>query len=425
MWNDFPAIKKNVRENFSKLSNLNIMENSEVVHVVSSSAKVKGAIAAGKDGSLVYIKTNNVILATGGFCGLYKNNTNTSDTTGLGQSVAYEAGAELINLEFVQIVPCFITPTYNAMLPETSLLFAERIQSIDGKELLSQYLPKGVSPRQCIDSRSGHGPFTSVDYSKFFDIAAVKEIQRTGKQDACEIVFSRNILDSDNPAIKLQVANMAKQHIDIVNDRLTYAEFGNSSNGGVFINENAETCVEGLFAAGEVSGGLHGADRMGGLASGSCFVFGKLAADSVAKRKNEPRDYASEEQALKQFADMLYGGSGSINTKQAMEEAKDIFDQSANVIRTQEGLKAGSLRLAELAATFSAGSAIEAGENIGAAAAVHHSLQTARLILTSMLERKESRGAHYREDFPDMDDKNFSFRIVHNCAGGAPETRHI
>ena len=425
MWNDFPAIKKNVRENFSKLSNLKIMENSEVVHVVSIGAKVKGAIAAGKDGSLVYIKTNNVILATGGFCGLYKNNTNTADTTGLGQSVAYEAGAELINLEFVQILPCFITPTYNALVPETSLMFVERIQNTNGEELLSQYLPEGITTKQCFDSRSGHGPFTSVDYSKFFDIASVKEIQRTDRQDACEIVFSRKILESDNPAIKLQVANMAKQHIDVINDRLTFAEFGNSSNGGVFINENAETRIEGLFAAGEVSGGLHGADRMGGLASGSCFVFGKRSADSVTKRKDEPCDYAGEEQALKQFSDMLFRGSGSMSTKQAMTEVKDIFDKSANVIRTQEGLEAGSRRLAELAASFSAGSAIEAGENIGAAAAAHHSLQTARLISTSMLERKESRGAHYREDFPNMDDENFSFRIVHSCTGGVSEIRHI
>ncbi len=424
-WSDFASIKKNVRENFSKLSNLKIIENSEVVHVVSSGTKVKGAIAAGKDGSLVYIKTNNVILATGGFCSLYKNNTNTADTTGLGQSVAYEAGAELINLEFVQILPCFITPTYNALLPETSLLFVERVQSIDGKELLSQYLPEGVSPRQCIDSRSGHGPFTSADYSKFFDIAAVKEIQRTGRQDACEIVFSEKILRSDNPAIKLQVANMSKQHIDVINDRLTFAEFGNSSNGGVFINENAQTCVEGLFAAGEVSGGLHGADRMGGLASGSCFVFGKRAADSAAKRKDEPCDYASEEQALKQFTDTLFGSSGSISTKQAMEEVKDIFDKSANVIRTKAGLQKGFERLKNLQNSYSAGNSIESGENIGAAAATHHSLKTAQLILTSMLERKESRGAHYREDFPDMDDENFGFRIVHSHKGKEPETRHI
>ena len=425
MWSDFPTIKKNVRENFSKISNLKIMENSELVHIVSSGNKVRGAVAAGKNGSLVYIKTNNVILATGGFCGLYKNNTNTADTTGLGQALAYEAGAELINLEFVQILPCFVTPKYNALLPETSLAFVERVQDADGRELLAQYLPDGVTPKQCVESRSGHGPFTSVDYSKYFDIASVKEIQRTGRQDACEIVFSKDILESDNPAIKLQVANMARQHIDVINDRLTYAEFGNSSNGGVFINENAETCVEGLFAAGEVSGGLHGADRMGGLASGSCYVFGKRAADSAAQRQSEPSDYASEEEAAGQLSDILFENSGTLSSKQAMDEVRDLFDRCANVIRTQQGLEEGMERLKDLRASFSAGSAVQAGETIGAAMSARHSLKTAQLILTSMLERKESRGAHYREDFPEMDDKSFGFRIVHSQKGGVPETKHI
>ena len=425
MWNEFASIKQNVRDNFSHTDNLRVMQNNEIVHIVSIENKVKGAISAGKDGKLTYIKTNNLILATGGFCGLYKNNTNTADTTGLGQAMAYDAGAKLINLEFVQILPCFVTPTYNALLPETSLLYAQQLQDATGREILSQYLPKGITPRQCIDSRSGHGPFTSVDYSKFFDIAAVKEIQRAGRQDACEIVFSSEILKSDNPAIQLQVKNMAKQNIDVTKDRLTIAPFGNSSNGGVLINKNAETNVEGLFAAGEVSGGLHGADRIGGLASGSCFVFGRRAALSAAKRKNEPQDYADQAQAMKQFCEILFSGNGSISPSQVMTEVNNIFDRYANVIRTQSGLQKGLDEITSLESSYSAGNAAETGENIGSAAAARHSLKTAQLVLTAMLERKESRGAHYREDFPSINDAEFNFRTVVSIDSGKPKTEHV
>ena len=147
-WNDFVGIKNSVRKNFSEIPNLNVMEQSSVVHIVSSGKKVRGVIVADSQSRLHFIKTNNVILATGGFCSLYKNNTNTMDTLGLGQVIAYDAGARLINLEFVQILPCFVTPRHNALLPETSLLFAERLQDADGREIISQYLPDGVTLRK-------------------------------------------------------------------------------------------------------------------------------------------------------------------------------------------------------------------------------------------------------------------------------------
>lgn len=411
-WSDFTGIKKTVRENFSAFTNLTIMEHSDLVHIVSGDSKVRGAIVADQESKLTYVKTNNVILATGGFCNLYKNNTNTADTSGLGQVIAHDAGAKLINLEFVQMLPCFITPTYNALLPETSLIYAQGLYDTDGRDILSPYLEDGITKRQCIDSRSGHGPFTSVDYSRYFDIATVKEIEKSGHQDAVEIVFSKDILSSDNPAIQLQVKNMAKQGIDAIGDRLTIALFGNSSNGGVYINENAETSVQGLFAAGEVSGGLHGADRMGGLASGCCFVFGKRAADSAAARKNE-KDYAEETEALSQFSDMLHQNTlGNLTPSEAMSEVKDVFDRYTNVIRTEQGLTVGLKKAKELNNSYSAGKAIDNGSGISEAVAARHSLKMAELVLTSMLERKESRGAHYREDYPNLDNKNYSFRTA-------------
>lgn len=411
-WSNFLGIKSTVRKNFSAFPNLTIMEHSDLVHIVSTDGKVRGAIVADQESKLTYVKANNVILATGGFCSLYKNNTNTADTSGLGQIMAYDAGAKLINLEFVQMLPCFITPTYNALLPETSLIYAQGLYDTDGNDILSPYLENGVTSRQCIDNRSGHGPFTSVDYSKYFDIATVKEIENANRQDAVEIKFNKEILNTDNPAIQLQVKNMATQGIDAISDRLTIALFGNSSNGGVYINENAETSVHGLFAAGEVSGGLHGADRMGGLASGCCFVFGKRAADSAAARKNE-KDYAKETEALSQFSDILHENkSSSLTPSEAMIQVKDIFDSYANVIRTEQGLIVGLQKAKELSSSFSAGKAIENGSGISEAVAARHSLKMAQLALTSMLERKESRGAHYREDYPNSDNRFYSFRTA-------------
>jgi len=412
MWNDFATIKRNVRTAFNEFPNLTIMEHSDVVHIVSKNKSVQGAVVADKTGNLTHVKTNNIILATGGFAGLYTNNTNTADTSGLGQIMAYEAGAKLINLEFVQFLPCFITPTYNASVPETAMLYLDGVFDTDGNDILSPYLPQGVTARRCIDSRSGHGPFTSEDYSKYFDIASLKEILKTGRQDACEITFSPEILKSDNPSIILQVANMKRQNIDVINDRLTMAPFGNSTNGGVFINEHSETGVDGLFAAGEVAGGLHGADRVGGLASGCCFVFGKRAAQSVIKRQGKSPNTATDAQAMQQFSDVLSSGNSGLSASEVMTGIRNTFDSFANIMRTEAGLQKGLLQVAALQKAFSADQAIAAGDTIRDAVAARHSLKMAHLALLTMQARKESRGAHYREDYPLRDDENYMRRIV-------------
>lgn len=414
-WDDFAGNKKNILDTFIKFSNLTIMEYCDVVHIVKKDNKVLGAVAADSRSRLIHIKTNDIIMATGGYCGLYEHNLNTDDACGLGQIMALEAGAKLINIEFIQFIPGMISPVYKAPFYESTMKYCENVLDGDGNDFLSGYLPEYLTVRECLDSRSGHGPFTCMDNSKYFDIAVMKEMLKAGNRKGFQLIYSPDIYEKEDAPIKLYLSYMKKMHIDVIKDKIMIAPFGHAANGGIFINENCETGVEGLFAAGEVSGGLHGADRIGGLSSGSCFVFGKRASTSVIKRLGSGKSsiHASDSEAMLQFETMLKdGGKGMLSANEVMHGINSTLYTYANIIRTEDGLQKGIKQVKELGDSYNIEYAVNRGDSIRNAVSARHSLKMAGLLMTSMKERKESRGAHYRDDYPYTDNERYRKHIV-------------
>ena len=422
-WFEWSKIRKNVYEVFAAKPNVRIMEFCDIVHLVKKNGKIAGAVAADFQSRLYHIQTDNVILATGGYCGLYKHSLNTDDVIGLGQIMALDAGARLVNLEFIQFIPGIIKPVYKTLFSEQTLRYAQAILDDDGNDLLSRYLPEDVTSRECLDSRGHHGPFTSMDYSKYFDISMMKEAIRTGSQKGYRLVYSPEIYKVDNEFIKMYIDFMDKLHIDLIKENITIGSFGQAANGGIFIDENAETGVEGLYAIGEAAGGLHGADRLGGLASGSCLVFGKRAADSVIRRHQagHAMDTANGSDAMEQYEAMLDNGiEGILLPDEVMVEIKRILWTYANVIRSERTLDEALALLAPVEASYNAAYAIKAGAAARDAVKARHCLKMARILLEVMKKRKESRGAHYRDDYPAMDNTNFNKRIFVKNNGTEP-----
>lgn len=416
-WFNLKKISSNVREIFSGLPNAKIMEFCDAILLVKKDNRILGAVAADFQSRLIHIKTKNIIMAAGGYCGLYKHSLNTDDVCGLGQIMSLEAGAKLINLEFIQFIPGMLRPVYKTLFSEQTLRFCDAVLNENGSEVLSKYLPEGVTVRECIDSRAGHGPFTCMDNSKYFDMAMMKEYLLNENQKGCQLIYSSEIYKEDNPFIKMYLSFLDKLNINLIRDKILIAPFGHAANGGVFFNENCETGVEGLYVAGEVAGGLHGADRIGGLASGSCLVFGKRAANSVIHRINQlgtkTTDFASDTEAMVQYESMLDSGiSGVLLPDEVIVEIKSLLWKYANVIRNEKTLNEGLEKLNSINASYNAVYALEGGTAIRDAVKARHSLKMARILLEVMKERKESRGAHYREDYPHLDDKNFKKHIV-------------
>jgi succinate dehydrogenase/fumarate reductase flavoprotein subunit len=176
--------------------------------------------------------------------------------------------------------------------------------------------------------------------------------------------------------------------------------------GGVEIDEHARTAIPGLFAAGEVTSGVHGANRAGGNALTECIVFGDIAGESAARyamgvrREESKREMAAGRLALKDKT-----GKG----RQLLREVQDLTWTYAGPIRNVESLREGLSRVSEkegrLAELEAAGNSLELNE-------VKGSLLISKAIMRASMEREESRGAFYREDFPERDDRNWLKNIV-------------
>ena len=178
--------------------------------------------------------------------------------------------------------------------------------------------------------------------------------------------------------------------------------------GGVEIDEHARTAVPGLFAAGEVTSGVHGANRTGGNALMECAVFGDIAGESAARHAMGVR---REKSKGEMFARMLPLQDKTGKARQLLRGVQDLTWAHAGPIRNAKSLRDGLSRVFEMEAGLgeleAAGRSLELHE-------VKGSLLISKAIMRASLEREESRGAFYRDDFPERDDGNWLKHVVLN-----------
>lgn len=268
-----------IREVFSKQvkkRGLTILENCSILGLLDGSGQIHGAYGVNDDGVLVQIDAKSVILATGGAISLFENNYSIGDLTGDGYSMALDAGADLVNLEFIQFIPATASPKNGLPFEQRALPYLDLEKSNElVKEM--QLHAKKESIIEILSARATHGPFSTRDCGMRFDEA----IDNNG--DNTKLYFKPNIRTSDNWVTKSFAKRMSDNNIDIANDGISLRLFAQAFNGGILIDENASTAVKGLYACGEVAGGMHGADRMGGCAMASTQVFGKIAGENAAQ----------------------------------------------------------------------------------------------------------------------------------------------
>ncbi len=422
VWSGWDAISEKVGRLLRGFPGFRLLEYADVVQLLKKDGQITGAVAADYADRLYYITAPSVVLETGGYSGLYKHSLNTDDVIGLGQAMALEAGAQCVNLEFTQFIPGMISPVYKMLFSETSLKFCEAIEDADGNDILSKYLPEGITVRQCLDSRGGHGPFTNVDESRWFDIAMMSEILKGGGENGFRLIYSPRIYEDKNPFNTIYLSFVTRNNVNLVRDKIMIAPFGHAANGGILIDENASAGLPGLYAAGESTGGLHGADRHGGLASGSCLVFGHRAAQDVIRRHRagEKAPEVSAREAMDAFTGSLdTGHAGNISPGEVMVRIKELLWKRCNVVREESSLKLALSELDAMEGAFNARKSITAAGPVREAVAARHSLRMARALFTAALGRRDSRGAHFRSDYPERDDVNFGKRQFISLRDGA------
>jgi fumarate reductase (CoM/CoB) subunit A len=363
-----------------------------------------------KDGIPKAVQCKAVVIATGGCEELWARNDAASTACGDGLFLAYEAGAELVDLEMLQFYPTIVI--HPSCLKGTLFQYELIIHPdfLGGRLLngLGKTFFEGMPLRDAITRSiwqeiiNGRG---TVHGGVYIDLThSIKDRQSLTQA-----------LEKWQPN---QFHFLQSMGVDLRDKLLEVAPHGHYNMGGVAIDEKAATAVPGLFAAGEASGNLHGANRVSGNALAETQVFGAIAGGSAAqfaagrgfcKTESAAAGIAEAREACRNFQMAKAGG---LRPFQIRERLQDTMWKNCGVERMAEGLKQGRADLETLRKDFMPVLSVYAGE-AGSIRSYPQELQEAwevkmmaglaDLVLSSALAREESRGHHNRHDFPETD----------------------
>ncbi len=376
-----------------------------VFRLLKSDGRILGALAYRRaDGSLVIFRCGALLLATGGAGKMYRVTSNSWESTGDGTALAYDAGAQLRDMEMVQFHPTgMVWPAGVRGILVTEGVRGEGgvLRNNDGERFMERYdhermelssrdiVARAINSEVTAGRGSPHG-------GVFLDITHRKP----------------GYIKSKLPSMYEQFLKLAK--VDITTQPMEVAPTIHYIMGGVRVEaETGAASLPGLFAAGEVAAGLHGANRLGGNSLSDLLVFGKragqaAAAAAKAARKAGRLDQREIDGAIAELMAPLDRPGGE-NPYRLQAEIQEAMSRYAPIVRNAEGLERGVEAITELQArakTCGAGGSGSHAFNPGwhTAIDVHSMLVNAEALLRSAIERKESRGAHARSDFPKADE---------------------
>lgn len=361
-------------------------------------SKVIGGVGISlKDSSLIFFQAKSVIIATGGAGQLYPVTSNTGQKNGDGFALAWNVGADLIDMEEVQFHPTgMVYP-----VSKKGVLVTEAVRG-EGGVLLNknnERFMKKYDPRMELATRDivARSIYQEIIEGRGTDKGGVY-LDITHLQD--------DIIDEKLETMVLQFKNV---NIDIKNELMEVAPTAHHFMGGIRINEKGESTVSNLFGAGEATGGVHGANRLGGNALADTQVFGKIAGENASKLAKKS-DFEINEEMIEEEEIRIKGliKKGSIKPSKLKENLKKLMWEKVAIIRTEKKLNEA---LKELYMMKDMLNDLDVKENFQYntelinALEVTNMIEIAILVVKSAILRRESRGAHYREDFPETKDE--------------------
>ena len=379
-----------------------------VFKLLKADGRIAGALAYRRaDGSLILYRCAALVLASGGAGKMYRVTSNSWESTGDGTALAYDAGAQLRDMEMVQFHPTgMVWPAGVRGILVTEGVRGEGgvLRNKDGERFMERYdrdrmelssrdvVARAINSEVLAGRGTPHG-------GAFLDITHRKP----------------DFIRSKLPSMYEQFLKLA--NVDITKHPMEVAPTIHYAMGGVRVEaETGATTVPGLYAAGEVASGLHGANRLGGNSLSDLLVFGKRAGEAAATgAKANPVgaktaiDQSEVDGAIAELMAPLGRPAGE-NPFKVQAEIQDVMTAYAPIVRDESGLQAGLDKILELearAARCGTGGSSALAFNPGwhTAQDLRSMLINAEALLRSAIARKESRGAHARSDFPKTDDQ--------------------
>lgn len=360
--------------NTCKVLGVRLLPNTMVTQIVKEDGEAIGAIALDvRRMETLAISAKAIILATGGCGQIYSRTDNPSRVTGDGYILALEAGAKLVDMEFVQFFPLGLAERTTWILTVTK----GRLENDLGEDLLKKY---------GLDAKLGR--------------AIIRMRDELSKAIMLELDKGREVfLDCSEAYENPDRASRIGLHILRGSKKVRICPLAHFMMGGVKISTNAETTIKGLYACGEVAGGVHGANRLGGNALTEAAVFGSIAGEEASKRAAEKKLHGVDPKRayrLKELLGMLK--EGKKEPREVKKRVKEITWNLVGIIRNEKGLREAMRLLEEIEPPKGKAGIMEALEAM-------NMVKVAKIVTLSALARAESRGAHFREDFPQEDSK--------------------
>ena len=378
-------------------ADVDVFMETTITRLIKDGDRVVGCFGYRRQtGELITFSAKALVLATGGSGRIYKITSNSQDCTGDGYALAYEAGAQLVDMEFVQFHPTgMVFPPGVAGLLVTEAVRGEGgiLRNKDGERFMERYDPKRME-------------LSTRDVVARSIYTEVKE-GRGSPHGGAYLDVSH--LDSDY--VRRKLPSMYDQFlelagVDITREPMQVGPTCHYFMGGVKVDaDSGQSRVSGLFATGECSGGMNGANRLGGNSLGDLLVFGRRAGEGAAQAANaaEPVSLPPEEvAAARAEIDGYLHGSGTENPFHMHRELQTIMGAGAGIFRIQEDLSDAIGKLEGLAARTANLKAPSARPDYNPGwqlcREVRNMVTVSLMIARGALMREESRGAHSRLD---------------------------
>jgi len=389
--------------------NIFIREDSLATCLFADEGRVIGASVLDiRTGEVLAVQSKAVVLAAGGLGELFPHSSNTpfglrGHASGMGYALAYHAGAELIDMEMVQFTGQQLYPPWLLGNPALlSIMCGGEYRNALGNEYMKLPQPRDVIQRLAYrEIKEGRGtprggvyidlsvsPLPSAEIERQLQKALGGDIAR----ERWNLIKAMSVDDPDPKHWKVEFTPGGAHFF----------------MGGVRINERCETNLYGLFAAGEVAGGVHGANRMGGNALTDIVVFGRRAGKYAAEYASWAEWIAPDQGLVRQENERLHGffRPDGVSGRAIRDRIGSFMAEYMGVARTEDEMKKALSEIASLKAELPRLRAPGGKRfNLGWVEAIEvpYMLDVAEMMTLSALSRRESRGAHFREDFPDTD----------------------